>query len=80
MTNLTYEELIAQGIEDLPVETLAEIVDFVYFVRKRALAPLKFHDDIRAALLQTELRQLGNNEQAHLEREFQSYDRRFPKQ
>ena len=28
-----YEQLIIHGIKGLPTETLAEIVDFVYFMR-----------------------------------------------
>ena len=39
MTTQTYQQLIIEGIKGLPLEVLAEIADFIYFVRKRALQP-----------------------------------------
>lgn len=39
MTTQDYERLIMEGIKGLPPEILAEIADFIYFVRKRALQP-----------------------------------------
>lgn len=35
MTTQTYRQLILEGIRDLPADALAEIVDFVLFLRKR---------------------------------------------
>jgi len=37
MTQPPYQQLILEGIKDLPPEVLAEIVNFIYFVRKRTL-------------------------------------------
>jgi len=46
-------------------------VDFIYFVRKRALQPKAFRkEDLRDALLNAELGQLSRDE-AHLEKEFE---------
>jgi hypothetical protein len=39
MTQPTYQQLILEGIKGLPQEALVEIVDFIYFVRKRTLQP-----------------------------------------
>jgi hypothetical protein len=41
MNQPTYQELILEGIRDLPPEALIEIVDFIYFVRKRPRRLLK---------------------------------------
>jgi len=80
MTQLTYQELILEGIKGLPPETLVEIVDFIYFVRKRALQPDAFAEEIHQALLRTELRHLSRTEEVHLEDEFKDYDRRYPRE
>ena len=45
MTTQIYQRLIVEGIKGLRQETLAEIVDFVYFVRKRTLEPQAFQED-----------------------------------
>jgi hypothetical protein len=65
----TYQQLIVEGIRDLPTETLVEITDFIYFIRKRALEPCQF---------EAELKQLSRAEITHLEEEFKSYEQRFP--
>ncbi len=78
MATETYQELITSGIRDLPEEALAEIADFVYFVRKRALEPAVFEDELRIVLLRTELDRLSMDEQKHLEQEFEGYDRLYP--
>ncbi len=69
-----------EGLKGLPSETLAEIVDFIYFVRKRALQPQAFEEELQNALLNTELRQLSRDEEAHLEKEFEDYDERYPRE
>jgi hypothetical protein len=76
----TYQELILEGIKGLPPDILAEITDFVYFVRKRTLYPRAFEDELRHSLLDIELRQLSRAEEAHLEQEFEDYDQRFPRE
>lgn len=80
MTGQTYQQLILEGIKGLPPEALAEITDFIYFVRKRILQPQAFEEEIRAALLRTELDQLSREEEAHLEKEFEDYDQLYPRE
>jgi hypothetical protein len=64
-----YQQLIVEGIRDLPSETLAEIMDFVYFIRKRTLEPHQIAE---------ELKQLSRAEITHLEKEFESYEKGYP--
>jgi hypothetical protein len=80
MTQPTYQQLILEGIKGLPQEALVEIVDFIYFVRKRTLQPHAFSEEIHQALLNAELRQLSRDEEAHLEDEFADYDRLYPRE
>jgi hypothetical protein len=80
MTTRNYEQLIIEGIEGLPQEILAEIADFVYFVRKRILQPNTFEEELQDILLSAELRQLSRDEEAHLEKEFEDYDKLYPRQ
>ena len=49
----SYEELITAGIKGLPQELLAEIVDFVYVVRKRFIQPQAFASELETMLLTT---------------------------
>lgn len=79
MTTQQYRELILDGIKDLPPETLAEITDFVYFVRKRAVQPQAWEADRYSMLLHTELHQLSRAETTHSEAEFDDYDQRYPR-
>lgn len=53
----SYEQLIMEGMKDLPQELLAEIADFVYFVRKRFTHPQTFADELETTLLETETAQ-----------------------
>jgi hypothetical protein len=80
MTSDTYEQLIVEGIKGLPPEALSEIVDFIYFVRKRLLQPHTFEEERRDALLRAELRQLSRDEEVHLEEEFEEYDKLYPRE
>jgi hypothetical protein len=79
MTTPTYQQLIIEGIKGLPPEVLAEITDFVYFVRKRLLQPHAF-EEIQSTLLREELRQLSRDEEAHVEQEFAGYDQLYPRE
>ena len=79
MTTPTYQQLILEGIKGLPPEVLAEITDFVYFVRKRLLQPHAFAEEIQNTLRREELRQLSRNEEAHVEQEFAGYDQLCPR-
>jgi hypothetical protein len=73
MTTSAYEQLIIQGIIGVPPETLAEIADFIYFVRQRALPPQTFNEELQNALLGEELKHVSRTEEAHLEEEFTGY-------
>jgi hypothetical protein len=48
-------------------------------VRKRTFQSQDFEEDLQSALLNTELRQLSHDEEAHLEKEFEDYAKRYPK-
>ena len=76
MSPQPYEEAIREGIKGLPVPVLAEIADFVYFLRKRARQPQADEDELRSALLHAELRQLSRESEAHLEQEFSDHEQR----
>jgi hypothetical protein len=55
----TYQQLIFEGIQMLPPDALAEIVDFIYFIRKKCLQPQRFEDERYETLLQSELQTLN---------------------
>ncbi len=80
MTTHIYQQLIIEGIQGLPSETLAEIADFVYFMRKRILESQAFSEELESALLRVELGQLSRDEEAHLEKEFEDYDQLYPRE
>jgi len=71
MTAQAYQQLIIEGIRGLPPEILAEITDFIYFVRKRTLQRQGFAE---------ELKQLSRYEVAHLEKEFEGYEQLYPRE
>ena len=50
-----YRQVITDGLQGLPATILAEIADFVYFVRKRSLHP-DHNDELRQALLSAEMK------------------------
>jgi hypothetical protein len=79
-TEETYRQMISEGIQGLPSEVLAEIADFVYFVRRRALEPEEFADELRNILLRQQVKELSRHEQLHLEEELEDYDRRYPRE
>lgn len=80
MTAQEYEQLIVNGIKGLPDESLAEIANFICFLRQRHLQPQALAEEVQALLIHTELRQLSAREQAHLEKEFEGYEQRFPRE
>jgi hypothetical protein len=80
MTTQTYQKLINEGIKGLPPDTLAEIVNFIYFLRMRMLKPRAFEEELQSALLNTELHQLSHEEETPLEKEFENYDKLYPHQ
>jgi hypothetical protein len=78
MTTQTYQQLIIEGIKGLPPEILAEVVDFILFMRKRVMQPEAFEKELQNALFRLELKQLNHDEEAHLEKEFEDYDQLYP--
>lgn len=78
MITQDYEQLIVSGIKNLPAETLREIADFVYFVRRKAVAPESFAQEQERFLLEQDLSELDENELKHLEAEFAGYDKLYP--
>ena len=80
MTTSHYHQMILDGLKGLPQHVLDEIVDYVYFVRKRALQPTAFSEEIQSLALNNELRELSRNEVEHLDKEFENYEERFPRE
>ena len=76
--NQRYEQIILEGIKGLPANTLLEIADFVYFVRKRALQPQEFIADLEIINIGVEGRMISQVEQEHLEEEFTDYEQLYP--
>lgn len=73
-----YHRIITEGIKDLPESALAEIADFVTFVRLRVRSSASGGMDLYALLLQMERHQLSAASQSHLEEEFKDYAERYP--
>ncbi len=78
MKEQVYEQMIIDGIQALPQDALAEIADFVYFIRQKIIHPQNFQNKIRDSLLTTELHSLSQSEETHLEQEFADYEKRYP--
>lgn len=78
MTPQVYREMIVSGIQDLPPALLAEVANFVYFVRKQVDDPDAFAVEQYSLLLNKSLSQLETNELTHLEAEFTDYEQQFP--
>ena len=79
MNTASYEEIIVSGIKGLPTETLREIADFVYFVRRRAVDPKSFEDEQFRALTEEDLSSLNETELEHLQEEFADYESVYPR-
>ncbi|MCY7348333.1 MAG: hypothetical protein LH614_19230 [Pyrinomonadaceae bacterium] len=79
METATYKKIIVSGIKGLPTETLREIADFVYFVRRRAVDPKSFEDEQFRALVTEDLSNLNETESEHLEAEFADYESVYPR-
>jgi len=77
MTIQVYERLILEAIKGLPPSRLDEIVDFIFFVRKREARLPSSDDELREAFLRAELKQLSRDEESHLEQEFAGYERLY---
>jgi len=72
----TYQKLILEGIQELPPESLSEIMDFVYFIRKKTLQPSLFDQEIQR--IQQTLSTMHQEELNHLEKEFENYQELYP--
>lgn len=73
-----YQQLILVGIRELPAEQLAEVANFVLFLRRQAADPEAFVTEQYALLLQQDLHTLDADEAAHLEAEIAGYETAFP--
>ena len=80
MTPSNYHQIILDGLKGLPQHVLDEIVEYVYFVRKRTLQPSAFREEIQSLALNNELRELSRDEEEHLDKEFDNYEERFPRE
>jgi hypothetical protein len=80
MTTKSLEQLIIDGLRGLPTEALAGITDLVYFVRKKVLQPSDYESELRGLLLSAELKQLSLEEEVHMEKEFEDYEQRYPRE
>jgi hypothetical protein len=71
-------ELLMREIQGLPKEALAEVINFVRFLRTKLSSQkkkMKSLDSITA-----ELRMLSRNEVQHLEEEFVNYRKLYPRE
>ncbi|HPD14440.1 MAG TPA: hypothetical protein PLE19_05790 [Planctomycetota bacterium] len=71
MASRDYESLILGRLQGLPPKSLAEIADFVDFVRARSQ---------RGRRLGRALGKLNREQEAHLEEEFAGYDQLYPRE
>ena len=78
MTEKVYQQIIQEGIRGLPTEILSEIIDFIYFLRKKQSDPKKFEEEMYQTLIRDELKTLNRDEELHLEKEFENYEQRYP--
>ena len=77
--NDNFADRIMITLDRLPPDSLAKITDFIYFVRKRALEPERFAEQLHELSLRTDLKTMSRVETAHLENEFEGYDQRYPR-
>ena len=76
-TTRTIQELIWANIQDLPKESIQEVLTFIVFIRAKS-----FHPEMLASperdLLRYELSVLDAQEKRHLELEFADYQALYP--
>lgn len=80
MHNQAYEKLIFEGIKGLSQETLREIVNFIYYQRKLEFQPQDVQEELQSILINYDLQLLSIQEELHLEKEFEDYDRLYPQE
>ncbi len=73
-----YQQLIAEGLKELPESALAEITDFVYFVRLRTLGGSQSETDLYRYLLTLNTEELSLTSQQHIDEEFAEYEQLYP--
>lgn len=78
MTAATLKQVIAQGISDLPEESLQEVADFVLFIRAKKIRKVPFSEAGLANYIQQELSALREAELSHVEEEFIGYKKKYP--
>jgi len=78
MNTTNFEKLIANGIKNLPAESLKEIANYVFFIRKKTFNPKEFNDELEYEMLNDEMRDVSNSETLHLEKEFNDYQKINP--
>lgn len=78
MTPQVYKALIVSGIQDLLPTLLAEVANFVYFVRKQVEDPDAFAAEQYKLLLGKALSELDAHEGKHVEAEFGDYEKQAP--
>ena len=75
----TYQKMIMAGLDGLPNNLLAEIADFVFFLRHKIDEPDAFAVEAEQSLLQPAMQVGWQESLAHLEEEFADYEQRFPR-
>lgn len=80
LTPQVYKELIVSGIQDLPPTLLAQVANFVYFMRNQVEDPDAFAAAQYQLLLAKTLSELDTTECNHVETEFADYEQRFPQE
>jgi hypothetical protein len=80
MDTKEYHQLINEGIKELPESALAEIADFIYFVRLKTASRIYSEAELYSLLLDLEMKQMASQSLNHLEEEFANYDERYPKE
>jgi uridine kinase len=80
MTAQQWESVIIEGLHGLPADALAEVADFVLFLRKKTFEPAAFADERRALTLRKDLGELRANSAEHLEEEVAGYEQRYPRE
>jgi hypothetical protein len=65
------EQVIIQGIKDLPKQYLDEVAEFVIYLRQKTIKSYNFQNDLSL---------LDQQQINHLEEEFKDFDKLFPKE
>lgn len=78
MTSTALQQIIQNGIRDLPKDSLQEVADFVLFVRARLAQGKNFREEALLDFLSKELKMLNESETSHLNQEFENYKNEYP--